>query len=92
MKKIIIATILTLTLISCKVEEKLIKGRITDKETQEELVGAKIKAGYKTAYTNMQGEFEIKTDKDSIKIILISYQTTFIKSEEVDEISLSKVK
>lgn len=73
MKKIIIFS-LFLFLVSCNIQKtNSITGIVVDNEN-ETLTGVKISDGEKNVYSDLDGNFEIKTDKKTLTLSFISYE------------------
>ncbi len=68
---------LSLIFINLSNSNNIIKGKILDKNTKEELAGVRIISDCDTVYSDFDGNFKIKyiSDTTKLKINLISYDT-----------------
>jgi hypothetical protein len=78
------------------VNQIVLKGKVIDKKTGEALVGAVVKIGnseYK-AYTDLDGNFELKNIKEgnyNIVVSYISYSDSFIEQAEIKPSSSNSI-
>ena len=66
--------------------------KVVDKNTKEELIGAKVSFNDTTLYTDFDGKLLIKTDKDKIEEIKVEYPSYYVVTEEdLDNLSTIEI-